>query len=85
MPNPDPTPLPQSARLGLAGWLALVVLVAFLGWAGWYAVHAWNALAGVGMSGWGWAFMVLGVVVTLALGGGLMGLVFYSSRTGKDF
>ena len=37
-------------------------------------------LAGVHMSGLGWIFLVLGVVVTIALGAGLMALVFYSSR-----
>jgi hypothetical protein len=36
------------------------------------------------MSGWGWTFLVLGVVVTIGLGGGLMALVFYSSRHDMD-
>jgi hypothetical protein len=40
--------------------------------------------AGVHMSGWGWLFLVLGVVVTTALGAGLMALVFYSSRHDMD-
>jgi hypothetical protein len=70
-------------RLGAAGWTAIIVLVAFLGWAGWYAVHSWNALAGVGISPIGWVFIVIGILLTLGLGGGLMALVFYSSR--KDF
>jgi len=31
----------------------------------------------------GWFFIVIGILFTLGLGGGLMALVFYSSR--KDF
>jgi hypothetical protein len=36
------------------------------------------------MSAGGWAALVLGVVVTLALGIGLMALVFISNRRGFD-
>jgi hypothetical protein len=79
----DGTPESSSARLGVAGWIAILVMVGLLAWAGWYAVHAWNALAGVGISAMGWFFIVIGILLTLGLGGGLMALVFYSSR--KDF
>jgi hypothetical protein len=74
----------KSSPLGIAGWIALVVLLAFLAVAIWYAIHAWMALSGVAMSGAGWLFLVLGVVVTVAVGGGLMWLVFYSSRHDFD-
>ncbi len=77
--------VPPKKPIGPAGWIAIIVLAGFLGWAGWYAVHAWNALSGVGISTAGWVFMALGVIVTFGLGAGLMGLVFYSSRKGKDF
>jgi hypothetical protein len=63
---------------------AIVVLLGLLAWAGWYAVGAWNAMAGVRMSAAGWVFMVLGVVVTFLVGAGLMALVFYSSRHDMD-
>ena len=63
---------------------AIVVLLGLLAWAGWYAVGAWNAMAGVRMSPAGWVFMVLGVVVTFLVGAGLMALVFYSSRHDMD-
>jgi hypothetical protein len=33
----------------------------------------------------GWVFMIMGAVVTLLVGAGLMALVFYSSRKGRDF
>lgn len=78
-------PDPEAGRLGPAGWLALVVLLGFLVWAIWYAVHAWGMLPGVGISPMGWLFLVLGVVFTIVVGAGLMALLFYSSRKGKDF
>jgi len=36
------------------------------------------------MPGWMYAAMAGGVVFSLLVGGGLMGLVFYSSRAGYD-
>jgi hypothetical protein len=44
----------------------------------------WNSLGGAGISAAGWVAMILGVIVTLALGIGLMSLVFLSSRRGYD-
>jgi hypothetical protein len=70
--------------LSLAGWIALAILLGFFLVSLWYAVKVWTAMSGVHMSGWGWTFLVLGVVVTIALGGGLMALVFYSSRHDMD-
>jgi len=74
-----------SGSLGVAGWIALVVLAGFLAGAIAYAVHTWNELAGVSIPAMGWVFMVLGAVFTLIVGGGLMALLFYSSRKGRDF
>ena len=82
----DPQPADaDSARLGTAGWIAIIAMFGFLASAIVYSVHAWGLLAGVGMSPMGWLFLVLGVVVTIAMGAGLMGLLFYSSRKGRDF
>lgn len=75
---------PVRERLGAAGWIALVVLGAFFIASLWYAVKVWTSMAGVRMSGFGWTFLVLGVVVTIALGAGLMALLFYSSRHDYD-
>lgn len=85
MSDPQNASPEKSSRLGAAGWIAIVVLAGFLVVAGWYAVHVWTALSGVPMSPLGWFFMILGAVVTFALGAGLMALLFYSSRKGKDF
>ena len=71
---------------GLSRWGAgaIMVMLGFLVWAGWYAVESWNAMAGVSISPLGWFFMILAVFVTFGLGAGLMLLVFYSSRHDMD-
>ncbi|HEY1836040.1 MAG: hypothetical protein WBQ17_01940 [Rhizomicrobium sp.] len=71
-------------KLGIWGWFSIVVLIGFLIAAIAYAIHAWNALAGVGISPLGWVFLGCGVVFTLLVGGGLMALLFYSSRHHYD-
>jgi hypothetical protein len=82
-PEGEKLPL-RRPRLGKAGWLAVAVLGALLAAAVWYAIHAWLALAGVPISPLGWLFLTLGALFTLAVGGGLMALVFYSSRHNLD-
>jgi len=74
----------QGEQLTPAGWLALLVLAGFFLAALWYAFKVWSAMEGVAMSGFGWTFLVLGVVVTIGLGAGLMALVFYSARHDYD-
>lgn len=59
----------------LLGLLAIVV-----GW----AIYAWGQLGDVHMSWHGYAAMILGIVFSLLVGCGLMGLLFYSSRHGYD-
>ena len=48
------------------------------------AYQAWRSLADVQMSTSGYVAMVLGGIATLALGVGLMTLVFWSNRKGFD-
>ncbi|HEY4078327.1 MAG TPA: hypothetical protein VGM26_15460 [Rhizomicrobium sp.] len=74
----------NSNKLGPAGWITVAVLLGLFGASLWYAVKVWQAMSGVHMSGFGWTFLVLGVLVTIALGAGLMFLVFYSSRHDMD-
>jgi hypothetical protein len=71
-------------KLGPGGWFAIIVLLGFLIGAIVYAVQAWTAMGDVQVSPLGWIFMGLGVVVTILVGGGLMALVFYSSRHNYD-
>jgi hypothetical protein len=75
----------KATRLGAWGRFAILVLLALLVIAIWYGVHAWRAVPDVGIPPVGWLFLALGVVLTIGLGGGLMVLLFYSGRNGKDF
>ncbi len=48
------------------------------------SLYVWWQLGDVAISGHGLAAIALGAVASLGLGGGLMFLVFYSSRRGHD-
>ena len=48
------------------------------------AVVDWNSVGNSGISLNGWIALFLGVLMTLAIGVGLMALVFISSRRGYD-
>ncbi|HEX4157536.1 MAG TPA: hypothetical protein VHY79_03605 [Rhizomicrobium sp.] len=87
MQDPNENEITRGRPLGLGGWgwFAVTALVVLLAVAIWYCIHAWGEVAGNGISSTGWVFLVLGVVLTVLVGGGLMGLLFYSSREGKDF
>jgi len=71
-------------KLGPGGWLVVLALFAFLIGAAAYAIYAWNRVEPVGIPAVGWLFLIAGVVLTLLVGGGLMALMFYSSRKGRD-
>ena len=67
------------------GWVAVLGLALLLAAALFGAYEGWVAHSGnVEVPGWGYAFLTVGLVFGLLLGGGLMGLIFYSSRTGHD-
>lgn len=76
----------MNAKLGSAAKIALLVvpLFAILAAAGWFAASAWVSVSGPPMPEHGYIAMTLGVVFSVALGCGLMGLLFYSSRHGYD-
>ena len=81
----DHTPEPEkSSRLSVAGGITLALLVILLVVSVWYAIWSWGQMPGVAISTAGWVFLSLGIVVTFAVGAGLMGLVFYSSRKNFD-
>ncbi len=64
--------------------LIIVALFALLVASVWFAAAAWERLGGEPMPLYGYAAIAGGVLVSLLVGGGLMGLVFYSSRHGYD-
>jgi hypothetical protein len=57
---------------------AIVILLAVIG------TETWNGIGDSEISPMGWVAMCIGIIVTLALGIGLMALVFISSRRGYD-
>ena len=63
---------------GMLGLLAFAVYVMFAGWDVGGATH------GSEISTSGYLAMGLGIFFTLALGVGLMTLIFYSNRHGRD-
>ena len=64
--------------------LVIFVLLALLGVTVGWAVWGWEQTAGTAMGFHGWLAVILGVVFTIIVGCGLMGLMFYSSRYGYD-
>jgi hypothetical protein len=59
----------------LVGLLIVAIVVLFVGW---------DPEQNAAMTGAGYTAMALGIVATLALGIGLMALIFYSNRSGRD-
>lgn len=59
-------------------------LIALLAAALWFAASAWGRFDDDPVPLWGWFALGGGVVFSLLIGGGLMALMFYSSRHGYD-
>jgi hypothetical protein len=76
---------PKTVRIG--SWIVLAVLMLFLVLAIVFVAVGWSSAdvgTGQSMSTAGYVAMAFGIVATLALGVGLMSLVFYSNRKGHD-
>ncbi len=77
--------LDRMKRPNILGTIALLVaLFAVLAGAGWYASRAFTSVEGPPMPTIGYLAMALGAVLSLAVGCGLMALLFYSARHGYD-
>ena len=72
------------AYIGHMRTLIILALFALLAAAVWFAVTAWERLGGGPIPIYGYVAIAGGVLASLLVGGGLMGLVFYSSRHGYD-
>jgi hypothetical protein len=59
----------------LVGLLVLAIVAVYM---------AWDPEQSSAMTGAGYVALALGILATLALGIGLMALMFYSSRSGRD-
>ncbi len=64
--------------------LGILTLLAMLAASLYYAYGVWHAVDAPDMPAALTVAMVLGVVFSILVGAGLMGLVFYSSRRGYD-
>jgi hypothetical protein len=64
-------------------WIAISALLALLALAAYVGYVGWN-LTDVVMPLTGYVAMGLGIFFSLLVGGGLMALMFYSSRHGYD-
>ena len=72
-------------KTGLGTIVTLAVLTGLLLLAIVFMVVGWGTPeGGAPMSTVGWIAMTFGILVTLALGVGLMALMFYSNRHGRD-
>src|ERR1700744_2741047 len=68
----------RSSYALLGGMVVSLIAVAVI------ATLGWNAAAGTDVRPFGYAAMAAGILFSLAVGVGLMALVFYSSRAGYD-
>ncbi len=64
--------------------LKLALLAAAILACGWLGMEVWIQSGDAEMSEQGWIALVLGAVGLVVVGGGLMALVFWSSRAGYD-
>ena len=62
----------------------VIALFALLALSVWFAAYAWTHIGGDPIPAYGYVAIAGGVVFSLVVGGGLMALVFYSSRHGYD-
>ncbi len=73
---------PQNA-FPIDRWLVIAALLGLLGLTFWAAYRQW-VLVQVDVPAWAWIALAFGVFLAILVGGGLMALIFYSSRKGFD-
>src|SRR5258707_9443437 len=73
-----------ASAMGVGSWIILIVLLSLLVIAGVIVYLGWTLGNGTDVPTSGYAAMAFGVIISLAVGFGLMALLFYSSRKGYD-
>jgi NADH:ubiquinone oxidoreductase subunit K len=73
-----------SSRLGVGSWSILIVLLLLLAVTFVIIYLGWTLANGTDVPTSGYVAMAFGVIVSLAVGFGLMALIFYSNRKGYD-
>jgi hypothetical protein len=63
-------------------WIIIAVLLALLAATVWFGVSVWARTSS--MPAYGYVAMGLGAIVAIAIGVGLMALMFHSNRRGYD-
>ncbi len=74
----------MSARMGVGSWIIIIVLLLLLVATCAVIYFGWTLANGIDVPTSGYAAMAFGVIISLAVGFGLMALLFYSSRKGYD-
>ena len=64
--------------------ILVIALFSLLALSVWFAAYSWTHLGGDPLPTYGYVAIAGGVVISILVGGGLMALVFYSSRHGYD-
>ena len=75
---------PPNGAMGAGSWLVLIVLLSFLAATLVIVYLGWTSAKDANVSASAYVAMALGVTISLAVGFGLMALIFYSSRKGYD-
>src|SRR5262245_50723210 len=70
-------------RAGFLTWLTVSILVSLFVAAVWFSIVAWESVPNL-MTTDGFVAMALGIVFSIVVGVGLMGLLFWSHRKGYD-
>jgi hypothetical protein len=83
-PRPLDMLLKDFKRLSTGAWIAIVALIVLLVVAIVGVYYSGTDDLASGVSGPGYLAMAFGVLFTIVVGAGLMGLIFYSSRRGYD-
>jgi len=83
-PRPLDMLLKDFRRLSSGAWIAIIALVVLLLLAIVGVLYSGTDDLASGVSGPGYLAMAFGVLFTMVVGAGLMGLIFYSSRRGYD-
>jgi hypothetical protein len=78
------TPAAQARKISAGTWTVLIILLSLLATTVVIASLGWSLASGADVPASGYVAMALGVIFSLAVGFGLMALVFYSSRKGYD-